>query len=125
MTGSNDPEVKNVSPPVTGNIDPEVENVLPRITDSIDPKFENVSPRVNESINPEVENVSPRVTGSNDLHLILISEDRNQLLTRESYVSSFRNQNPPDDAPMTPQVVDDTIVACQVDEVGGTGELVV
>ena len=48
-----------------------------------------------------------------------------QPLTRESFVSSFQNQNPPDDAP---QLIEDTslmTVPCEVNEVGGTGELVV
>lgn len=48
-----------------------------------------------------------------------------QLLTRESFVFPFQNQNPPDDAP---QLIEDTssmTVPCEVNEVGGTDELVV
>ena len=132
VTGSINPEVENVSPRVTGSINPEVENVSPCVTGSIDPEVENVSPCVTGSDNPEVENVSPCVTGSIDpitdssLHLIVISEDRNQLLTGESFFFSFQNQNPPDDTPMTPQIVDDAPWMIQeVNEVGGIDELVV
>jgi len=86
--------------------------------------FANVPVPVNGIEASEFQNAPRPMTVSSPY---LISEDR-KLLTRESFVFPFQNQNPPYDAPMTPQLVEDTssmIVPCAVNEVGGTEELVV
>ena len=142
---SGDIQVNNVLTPTTGSLDSEIENVPPPATDSYDPEIENVPPPATDSYDPEIENVSFSVNG---LHHILSCEEyleENQLLTGKSVPFLFLNQNPSDDTPLTLQMADDApstpqmadniaqrvddtpwlIVACPVEEVGGTTEFVV